>query len=537
MTSKRTFGVRDVRLSRRRLLATSAATVAFAATNRPWTALAQSSGQAPTPPAGPWKDAETIPATLPTSATSRFRTVAKALTEAMAANGVPGAALGILMDGVEEHAVFGVANLATLEPVTSNTLFQIGSVTKPHTATAVMRLVAKGELDLYAPVRTYLPEFDLRDESVAARVTVYHLLTHSAGWWGDTFITTSDGDDALARYVQNVLPVIPQTAPLGAVVSYDNTSFSVLGRLIEVVTGKPYRQAMQELLLDPLGMSASTFDMARVERGSYALGYASEPAGTVPQTPLLIPRSMDPSGLMWSTTRDQLRFARLHLADGAAPDGSRLLPAYTARLMRTAQKSTPGYDALQVGLSWWVQEIAGILFATHSGDTFGQHAVCLLAPDRAFALTLLTNALPGGGGVDAAVVAAAGAAYLGIDAPAEQAQLGMNGGFSYVADGTPLHLTAAELAEYAGRYETPDAAFTIRVANDQLTVTEGLLSYPGLVSQDVRSALPEDVAVPLVAGDRLAVGSRLIATFPRKPDGEIGWIGVGGRVYPKVKAG
>jgi hypothetical protein len=204
--------------------------------------------------------------------------------------------------------------------------------------------------------------------------------------------------------------------------------------------------------------------------------------------------------------------------------------------MRTAQKSTPGY-ALQIGLSWWVQEISGIPFATHGGDTFGQHAVCLLAPDRGFAMILLTNALPGGGEVDAAVVAAAGAAYLGINTPADQAQLGMNGGFSYVADGTPLRLTAAELAEYAGRYETPDAAFTIKVANDQLTVTEGLLPYPGLVSQDVRSPLPKDAAVPLVAGDRLAVGSRLIATFPRKPNGEIGWIGLGGRVYPRVTAG
>ena len=91
-----------------------------------------------------------LPGTLAADASPEFRAVAEALQAAMTATGTPGAAIGILADGRDEHAAFGVTSIDGGDPVTLDTLFQIGSITKPFTGTAVMRLVEAGEIDLEA---------------------------------------------------------------------------------------------------------------------------------------------------------------------------------------------------------------------------------------------------------------------------------------------------------------------------------------------------------------------------------------------------
>src|SRR5215218_11215946 len=105
----------------------------------------------------------------------------------MEEHGVPGVALGVLFDGEEETAGLGVTSIENPLEVTPDTLFQIGSIAKTYLAVAAMRLVERGELDLDAPVRRYIPDFRLSDEHVAARVTTRHLLTHTGGWVGDVF--------------------------------------------------------------------------------------------------------------------------------------------------------------------------------------------------------------------------------------------------------------------------------------------------------------------------------------------------------------
>ena len=149
---------------------------------------------------------------------------------------VPGIAIGILHDGDEDIAAYGVTNLEHPLPVDADTLFQIASITKTITATVVMRLVERGALDLDSPIRRYLPEFKLRDEEVAKRATLRHLVTHTGGWLGDCFADFGKGDDALARYVA-AMAELEQLTPLGEIWHYSNSSFAFLGRLIEVVTG------------------------------------------------------------------------------------------------------------------------------------------------------------------------------------------------------------------------------------------------------------------------------------------------------------
>ncbi|MCC6315733.1 MAG: beta-lactamase family protein [Thermomicrobiales bacterium] len=517
-------------VSRRRLLAAVTAATTSRVAGRMAAAQTPAAGAAAV--TGPWRDAAAIPATLPDDASPRFRAVADALIQAMAKHGVPGAALGIRMDGQEEHAVFGVANLDTHEPVTSDTLFQAGSITKTFTGSVIMRLIAEGKLDLYAPVRDYLPDLDLEDASVAARVTIRHLMTHTAGWWGDAFFDTGDGDDAIARLVRDRLPELPQLFPLGMFPCYNNAAIVLLGRLIEVATGEDYRSAMQRLLLDPLAMNASTFDPDRVERGSFALGYTSSSDGVVPQSPLYFPRGLDPAGGLWSTTREQLQYARLHVADGVAPDGTRLLPVYTTQLMRRPQARFVGITNIQIGLTWFVQEFGGIRLATHDGHTFGQHSSLLLAPDRGFALILLTNIETGGGGADPAVLTTATRQYLGLGE--EAAQVGMTDGPEFAPDAAPLALAPEELAPYAGRYATPNMAITLRVANGQLLLSMENLSVADLIHPAIEGPTPQDVPVSVISGERLAVGSYLIGAIVRRPDSTVGWLRFNILTLPRV---
>src|SRR5437762_7670026 len=112
----------------------------------------------------------------------------------MSRHHVPGVAIGILHDGDEDIAAYGVTNLDHPLAVDADTLFQIASITKTITATVIMRLVEQGKLDLAAPVRRYIPAFRLKDERAASRATVKHLVTHTGGWLGDSFRDFGNGD-------------------------------------------------------------------------------------------------------------------------------------------------------------------------------------------------------------------------------------------------------------------------------------------------------------------------------------------------------
>ena len=144
---------------------------------------------------------------------------------------VPGVAVGVVHEGREYTAGFGVTSVENPLPVDADTLFQIGSTTKTFTGTAAMRLVERGRLDLDAPVRTYLPKLRLAGRGVAGRVTLRHLFNHTGGWVGDTFVDTGWGDDALAKAVARMAE-IEQLTPLGEVWSYNNAGFYLVGRAV-----------------------------------------------------------------------------------------------------------------------------------------------------------------------------------------------------------------------------------------------------------------------------------------------------------------
>src|SRR5438270_10073460 len=187
----------------------------------------------------------------PSALRAKLRRVVEA---AMKEFDVPGVAVGIFHEGKELAAGYGVTNLEFPLPVDAETLFQIGSTTKTFTATVIMQLVDEGQVDLEAPVRTYLPKFRVSAEQLGDQILVRHLLTHTGGWLGDYFDDVGRGDDALRRIVSRMATRTPQLTPLGQWWSYNNAGFYVAGRLIEVITGKQYESVITSRILQPLGM-------------------------------------------------------------------------------------------------------------------------------------------------------------------------------------------------------------------------------------------------------------------------------------------
>ncbi|HWC24420.1 MAG TPA: serine hydrolase [Flexivirga sp.] len=310
---------------------------------------------------------------------------------------VPGAQLGILRLGERDddlvEAATGVLNVDTGAEVTTDSIFQIGSITKVWTATVAMQLVDEGKLSLDAPVQEVLTELNLSDPEVTKKVTLRHLLTHTSGIDGDVFTDTGRGDDCLSRYVE-LLSDAAQNHPLGMTWSYCNSGFSMIGLMIEKVTGKTWDAAIRERLFTPLGLTRTVTLPEEVLLHGAAVGHVGEGDEPPKVAPIsFLPRSVGPAGLITSTVGDVLAFARMHLRGGAAPDGTQVLRPETVALMQEEQAQLPDKDTLgdSWGLGWIRFDWSGHWLFGHDGNTIGQSAFLRVLPEQNLAVALLTN--------------------------------------------------------------------------------------------------------------------------------------------------
>lgn len=435
--------------------------------------------------------------------------------------GIPGVAVGVLLDGEELIATHGVTSLSNPQPVDAGTLFHIASVTKTFTATALMRLVSQGKVDLDAPVRRYVPELKLMDEATADHITVMNLLNHTAGLeWN--IIDTADGDLSLAAFVRK-LESLPIIAAPGARASYSQAGYNLAGRIIENVTGMPYEQAISKLLLQPLELSATVFDLDEVMIRKFAVGHNRDDEGVLkPAVPWKANRAGErgnnPGGGAVATLNDLLRWATFHLGTG---DG--LLPTATLHGMRDRtielRASTLGDG---IGIGWFLREVDGVRTIGHGGSGNGQFAELLVVPERNFAIVSLTNGGPDGYTFNQTVVRWALEHYLGL----------------VEHDPEPLPYDETRAREAAGRYEIDAMNLDIATDGTRLTLAVGI--KPELrETSDVE--MPPDyppAAIGLLPNDEYIVteggltGQR--GYFTRTPTGTITALDLAGRLFTRT---
>ncbi|GII91620.1 serine hydrolase domain-containing protein [Sinosporangium siamense] len=433
--------------------------------------------------------------------------------------GIPGAAVGVIADGEEHVLTTGVTNVASPAPVTEDTLFQIGSTTKTVTATAVMHLVERGLVVLDRPVRDYLPDLRLADEAAARVVTVRHLLTHTGGFRGDVDDSGSWGEDALARAVATFHD-LPQLFAPGTTSSYSNAGMRILGRLVEVVTGEPYAAAITRIVLGPLGMESSFFHPWEAALRPHAVGHITlEDGRPAPGRVWGLSGGSLPEGGLLSSAVDQLKYARFHLS-GESP-GQAPIGAETRALMQKAQvEGTTPWNA--VGMPWLLEDHGDVRLVTHGGN-IGNMALStfVLSPRHGFAVTTLTNAMPG--------------KTLGAKVT-EWCLRNLLGVVPEAPPYAPAEVGAERLAEYAGDYDAglwtfrvtaEGTALRIAWAVRQALLDEGFQAPPDSVLTPVAGPLPDALAPAADPG-------KAVGRFLRGEGGDVELLLLGGRAARRI---
>jgi len=306
----------------------------------------------------------------------------------LAGSGEPGAS-----DELVEAAT-GVLNKSTGDRVSTDSVFQIGSISKVWTTTLVMQLVDEGKLSLDTPIVEVLPELKLGDADVTSEVTMRHLLTHSSGIDGDVFVDTGRGDDCLEKYVA-ALADVAQNHPLGATFSYCNSGFVLAGRVIEVLTGKTWDAVLRERIITPLGLEFTSTLPEETVLHRVAVGHITPDPEQDPEVvkTFLMPRPLGPAGLISATAADVTSFARMHLLGGVAPDGTRVLSDGSTDAMQAHELDLPEKHTLgdSWGLGWIRFDWSSERLYGHDGSTFGQNAYLKVLPSQGLSVALLTN--------------------------------------------------------------------------------------------------------------------------------------------------
>ncbi|MXQ54303.1 serine hydrolase domain-containing protein [Shimazuella alba] len=307
---------------------------------------------------------------------------------------VPGASLAVLKDKKIYKFASGVLNHDTGVEVTTDSLFQIGSMSKVYTATLIMQLVDAGLLHLNDTLKDLLPELTI---PFAESITIRHLLTHNSGLTSDGFFDSGRGDDCLAKYVDLCKEQNVSDSPPSQLVSYSNLGYNLLGRIIEVLTHQIWDEALIERLFIPLGLTHTVTLPEEVLKFRAAMGHIGLKGQDPEPTPFwnVLPRAAGPSGAaICATAEDIVRMAHMHLNEGKDLNGNQILQRQTTTDMQQLAVKVPdpwSYGNQGFGLGWMIYDWDGISVIGHDGGTLGQNAYLRFIPQFNIAVALLTN--------------------------------------------------------------------------------------------------------------------------------------------------
>jgi CubicO group peptidase (beta-lactamase class C family) len=309
-----------------------------------------------------------------------------------------GLAVGVVRDGrLEYFRGHGLADVASATPVTEDTVFRIGSITKTFTAVAVTQLWEQGSVDLDAPANDYLRAFQLIPQRASFQPpTVRHLLTHTAGLpellhpsdlvrplFGET-VAAGRPLPALANYYRRGLPICAQP---GSRFIYTDHGFATLGQIVEDVSGTPFDRYLREHVFEPLGMTSTDVVRSSSLQSRLATGYEMRADG---------PRVVGDyevvtvaGGGAYSTSRDLARYLAALMGGGANEFGRVLQPATLATMFKPHYRPHPAIAG--IGAAFYRATFGGHLAVEHGGIVPGFTSEIYVAPDDGIGVLAFTN--------------------------------------------------------------------------------------------------------------------------------------------------
>jgi CubicO group peptidase (beta-lactamase class C family) len=315
------------------------------------------------------------------------------VTSAMQSAKVPGAALAIVHECklIYAHG-FGVTSVEDGGiPVTPGTIFRIGSTTKPITATAVMRLVASGQLELDTPIDEVLPDLQLSVPGAAKEITLRKLMSHTAALpTAAEHYGMRDGA-GLRHSIYTDVAALPFIAPVGKIWSYSNPGFNIAGYIAERVTGKPYTRLIQGLVFDPLEMKRSTFDPTIAMTYPLAQSHTLDAEGNLQVDHHYADNTAHyPSGFVMSTVLDLANFAIMHMSGGSFAGKQILAPEFIHE-MQKPQFSFAAFNQDGYGLGLSSFNYKGVRVVGHGGNISSFASTFEFVPETGTAVILLVN--------------------------------------------------------------------------------------------------------------------------------------------------
>jgi CubicO group peptidase (beta-lactamase class C family) len=330
--------------------------------------------------------------------------------------GAPGFALALAREGRPVLARgFGYRDVESRLPATLDTVFPVASVTKSFTALAVMQLQDSGRLSVNDPVMTYLPEFRTPDADATSKITIHHFLTHTSGlpllpsrWFAFARDAARDFDpgDLPVRLdshppietPEQLMAFIASTpwtplGPPGKFMSYSNEGYVLLGAIVGRVSGLPYDQYVRRHILDPLDLRQTGFDTEIPDRTELAVPYVAKAVGEA-EIAVRAPRWWSsrvwlPSGGIWSSVGDLVRYLNAYRAGGVTEKGDRIVSQAAINEMMRPQ--TPVSPRSAYGYGFSIIDYDGETIVTHRGGRRGASSHVLFVPRRDISIAALAN--------------------------------------------------------------------------------------------------------------------------------------------------
>jgi CubicO group peptidase (beta-lactamase class C family) len=412
----------------------------------------------------------------------------------MARTKTPGVQIAVVVDGKLAYAKgYGVADIETGRPVTTHTLFRVGSVTKMVTAATLTQLQADGKVDLQAPIGQYVTEIAGKQ---VANVTTHQLLTHSAGWLDNAVAYGRMGESALGEVFREISDTLFFTQP-GRVISYSNPGYSMAGYVAERAGGARFATLTEQLVLRKAGMRVSTFKPLEAMTADFSQGHVGAPgsAGTIVR-PFTENTAQWAAGFLFSNTSEFARFTMM-LMDGGVLDGTRVLSAAAVQNMTTGYQTMPGNATSKYAYGLTVGTRGTDRVWSHGGSINGFDASVVMFPDRKLSVILFDNRSgnPINGVIDLVAKEVAGITPAAPPAvPAERVP------------------TAAERALAIGTFKQGNVVITLFEDNGALKFRQGAGVMPVTLAGDDRIVMTPPV------------GEKISLLVVRGPDGRVEYL-------------
>jgi CubicO group peptidase (beta-lactamase class C family) len=315
------------------------------------------------------------------------------VAERMQKGGWPGLAVGVVIDEKLVYTEgFGRHDPTTKEPVTAHTLFRLASLTKLFTGLAILQLRDTGRLDLDDPVSQYLPEIDrvVYPTSEHPPIRIRHLVTHTSGLPHDGKREPGMSEADLLQELDG----LPLEFTPGSDSGYSNLAMALAGLVVERVAGMSYRDYMYRLVLEPLGMTESTWEVSAASQPvAVGMTWDAKQKAYRPIATDLIEGAMEPAGGLYSNIADMARFAAFEMSAWPARAADETPPLSRASLRESQLTAGPVVPVGGLpGVNWFVRNNADFgQLNVHSGKLDGYRSEIVLLPRRHVGVIVLAS--------------------------------------------------------------------------------------------------------------------------------------------------